>query len=101
MLGYDSLKGRSFQTPLEYPRLDATCATGAGDRAVGPASRLAVGVSDDVYDAAKSCFTDFREIVIPDSGHSFFTMTNPNAPRRRPRISSCADRHGAAIMMSR
>lgn len=36
-----------------------------------PAWRLAMGVSNDVYDAAKSCFSDFREIVIPDSGHSF------------------------------
>ncbi len=36
-----------------------------------PAWRRAVGIGDDVYDAAKSCFADFREIAIPDSGHSF------------------------------
>ncbi len=36
-----------------------------------PAWRRGVGIADDVYDAAKSCFGDFREIAIPDSGHSF------------------------------
>ena len=33
--------------------------------------RHAVGLSDDVYDAAKSCFRDFREVAIADSGHNF------------------------------
>jgi pimeloyl-ACP methyl ester carboxylesterase len=33
--------------------------------------RRAVGLSDDVYDAAKSCFRDLREVAIADSGHNF------------------------------
>lgn len=36
-----------------------------------PEWRRAVGITDDVYDAARSCFADFTEIAIPDSGHSF------------------------------
>lgn len=33
--------------------------------------RRAVGLSDAVYDAARSCFRDFREVAIADSGHNF------------------------------
>lgn len=33
--------------------------------------RRAVGLADDVYDAARRCFRDFREVAIADSGHNF------------------------------
>lgn len=36
-----------------------------------PDWRRAVGLGDDVYDAARRCFRDFREVAIADSGHNF------------------------------
>lgn len=36
-----------------------------------PDWRRAVGLGDDVYDAARRCFRDFREVTIADSGHNF------------------------------